>query len=181
LATVADLTEDSIALQGEVRPAGQEADIFIPGPPLEIVVVSRVADYAATVLRWPGGARMPTLASAADIGKVWWWGSGGAAVARIIKGYDNSLLTADTSQDGLNATAYFNARSVDFQMPLLLAVMPLQEAVYFTEYLGDVACGYDRFKTGPAGVGGAVNVMVITDEERTWLRRDRIQCRPTAV
>ena len=181
LDNVDDISEANIGLQGDTFPPGAEPDVFVQGPILEIVVATHQTDYSATVLRWPGELRTPIVVPGSEVGQVWWWGSGGSAVARVVKGYDNGLLATDISAEGIAVTTYFTTRSVDYQMPLLLAVMPLQEAVYFSEYLSDVACGYDRFKAGPASVGGAVNVMVITDEDRTWLRRDRIQSRPITV
>jgi hypothetical protein len=70
--------------------------------------------------------------------------------------------------------AYALTYSEEYQMPTPIASMPLQDAIEFTEYLGQVACRYDRFKMGPAGVGGPLDVLVLRDGERIWVRRKRI-------
>jgi hypothetical protein len=177
---IKELTEDKIAPIGTPDPKN-EFDVIFPAPPLDVVVASHVTDYAASFLKWPSGSRQDLIRSVAEVGRVWWFGSGGGAVSRIVKGYDANLVAEDSDAAAGAAAGYFEKKPEIYQMPLLLSVMPLQEAVYFTEYLGDVSCGYDRFKSGPAGVGGAVNVMVITDQRRKWLRKDRIQSRPSVV
>ena len=72
--------------------------------------------------------------------------------------------------DAQRALAY--ARSVihDFQMGIPLAAIPLQDAIEFTEYLGKVACGFDKFSLGPAGVGGPLDVLVLLPNRRRWVR-----------
>ncbi len=49
--------------------------------------------------------------------------------------------------------------------------MPLQEAVEFVEYLGNVAIGYDRFKTGLPAVGGELDIVAIQPEGLHWYKR----------
>lgn len=158
-------------------------DYVFPAPVLQIVVASHMSIYEACVLRWPGALQTIVVSESTQVGSVWWWGSGGSVVSRVIKGFDMDLLQSEHAGDqpAEAVLSFAQERAAKYQMPTLLGVMPLQEAVYFTEYLGDVASGYDRFKAGHASVGGAINVMIITDQERRWLRQDRIQARPVSV
>ena len=49
--------------------------------------------------------------------------------------------------------------------------MPLQEAVAFAEYLGQVAIGYARFSQGDSEVGGELDVVAMQPDGLCWHRR----------
>jgi hypothetical protein len=49
--------------------------------------------------------------------------------------------------------------------------LPLQEAVEFADWLGNVAIGYDKSTEGPPFVGGDLDVLAIQPEGLTWYRR----------
>jgi hypothetical protein len=57
------------------------------------------------------------------------------------------------------------------QMECRLRGMPLQEAVEFADYLGQVAIGYDRFCRGNPAVGGELDVVAIQPDGLHWYRR----------
>jgi hypothetical protein len=56
-------------------------------------------------------------------------------------------------------------------METRLEGMPLQEAVEFAEYLGNVAIGYDRFSRGTPTVGGELDVVAIQPNGLHWHKR----------
>lgn len=150
------------------------ADIYIAAPDLEVIVASFDGMPSASSLKWPGALRS---AIAADPGNVYWTGSGSTAVSRIIKGFDAMLLQQDamTNPAAAQAFAFLSSSSARYQMPAAFAVMPLQEAVYFTEFLGHVAAGYDHFRAGPPGVGGDMSVLILNEACRGWIRRADIR------
>ena len=59
------------------------------------------------------------------------------------------------------------------RMEARLEGMPLQEAVEFAEYLGNVTIGFDRFAIGTPAVGGELDVLAIQPEGLHWYRRKK--------
>jgi hypothetical protein len=59
-------------------------------------------------------------------------------------------------------------------MQSALEIMPVQQAIYFSEYLASVAAGYDRFKVGPHTVGGEVDVIALVDGKLKWIHKQRL-------
>jgi hypothetical protein len=57
------------------------------------------------------------------------------------------------------------------KMRVVLDYMPLQEAVEFAEYLGQVAIGYSKFSAGVQIVGGELDVLAIQPEGLSWYKR----------
>lgn len=178
-----------VAVQGETD---NDPEAFISvRPSILTVVVATYFDESpmATEMWWPGGAAeiaAPTIK---------WWGSGSTALSRLMLGFDFGRLEARAAAEAAQATpkspgpdvapgatvddaqrALAYARSVipDFQMGIPLAAIPLQDAIEFTEYLGKVACGFDKFSLGPAGVGGPLDVLVLLPNRRRWVRRKAI-------
>ncbi len=177
-----------VSVEGETD-NDPEAIIFVRPSILTVVVATFFGDLQmATEIWWPGTAR--DVAAPA----VKWWGSGSTAVSRLILGFDFGRLEARAAAEAAQATpitglgaapgatiddaqrALAYARSVipDFQMGIPLAAIPLQDAIEFTEYLGKVACGFDKFSLGPAGVGGPLDVLVLLPNRRKWIRRKEI-------
>jgi hypothetical protein len=175
-----DLTEvrpEQIAIKGEPNPPPDPIET-VDIDPLTIVVCSFFGGApSATELVWPTGRRRVCVPGS----PLWWWGSGGSAVARLVRGFDFDLLrshegsgAAPGCNDATAVLDYARTYSEEYTMPTPVESMPLQDAIEFTEYLGQVACRYDRFKMGPAGVGGPLDVLVLRDGERHWVRRKRI-------
>ena len=59
-------------------------------------------------------------------------------------------------------------------MGMALEIMPIQQALYLTEFLADVAAGYDRFSVGPPCVGGEMDVVVLLNGELKWIHKQRL-------
>jgi hypothetical protein len=103
------------------------------------------------------------------------------AVARIIRGFDLDRLQSHSAAHGADGNAEANAAlayatrfAEQYQMPTPIDSLPLQDAIECTEYLGEVACGYDRFKLGPTGVGDDLDVLVLRPDAREWVCRKSI-------
>jgi len=139
---------------------------------LTIVVASFFVDPRAVAIAWPGARRTVCVPGA----PLWWWGSGGSSVARLIRGFDAGLaqrLAANGDVDAQHIVRITTTRG-DYAMPTPISAMPLQDAVEFAEFLGQVSCGYDRFTAGPPSVGGCLDVMVLRQGERQWIQQKRI-------
>lgn len=129
----------------------------------------------AYALQWPGPPVEQQVVP--NLGKrLFWWGSGGISVGRMINGVDSARLAfvAQMNPEAATALNFFQRQGQDFVMPALFAEMPLQDAVDFAEYLGAVASGYDHFSAGPPGVGGELEIMVLTPGRREWVHQKRI-------
>jgi hypothetical protein len=186
---LASVEPKHVAVEGE---ADNDPEAFISiRPSILTVVVATYFDESprATEMWWPGVATdivAPTLK---------WWGTGSTAVSRLILGFDFGRLEARAAAEAAQATprpagtgvppgalvddaqralAYAVSVKSDFQMGIPLAAIPLQDAIEFTEYLGKVACGFDKFSLGPAGVGGPLDVLVLLPNRRKWVRRKEI-------
>jgi hypothetical protein len=142
--------------------------------PLIVIVGSYFEDARASQLSWPGAERYDLATDTG--GRLWWWGSGSVPLRRLIKGIDFAMLAADVEETPALADAlrYFEANGSRYGMPLALDVMPVQQAIYFTEYLASVAAGYDRFKVGPHTVGGEVDVIALVDRKLKWIHKQRL-------
>ncbi len=181
-----------VAIQGAIDNS-PEAFILIQAPSVTVVVASFFEDRpAATAITWPG----PSLQETAHPG-VSWWGSGGTAIGRLMLGFDLPALgrraaeEERTSRDGLppgvaatlphedpeiarKVVEYVRRIQPEMAIPVPIHAMPLQDAIEFTEFLGKVACGYDKFSVGPAAVGGPLDVLVLQPGRRSWMRRKTI-------
>lgn len=140
-------------------------------PAVTIVVASYIEDPHAITIDWPG-ASVTEIIPARPHG-VTWWGSGSSAVGRIVLGFDLSrlVLHADSDAEAAKVLDFAQRNRVAYAMPTPIQSMPLQDAVFFTEYLGQAACGYDRFSSGQAAVGGELDVLLLTPTGRVWIRR----------
>jgi hypothetical protein len=162
-----------------------DPEAFIPVRPAVLTIV--VASYwdedpRATELWWPG----TTVAIA--LPNIRWWGSGSTSVTRVVLGCDYDKLRNEAEAEGKQVSAvggppsddaqrandYLTRRKPDFQMGLPLHALPLQDAIEFTEYLGTVACGFDKFSLGPAAVGGPLDVLALHPNRRQWVHRKQI-------
>lgn len=140
--------------------------------------------------------RHPVAGSAPGSATITWWGVEGP-LKRLLLGFDLDHLNAVHSQLA-QANALANAQPqaragaagavppVPFipppnavlgvlaphvAMPTNIDGMPLQDAVEFADYLGNVVIGYDRFTVGPPSVGGCLDVLAIQPEGLSWYRR----------
>jgi hypothetical protein len=185
-----------IFVQG-VKDNDAEAFIHVIPPSTNIVVASHFGDLpAATTLSWPG-----SIVSPVTIPGISWWGSGGTSIGRLLLGFDFPALerraadeeraaqvgpplvdptlqpsTRDSTGQRIARQVLEYARRIvaEVVVPIPIEAMPLQDAIEFTEYLGKVACGYDRFSVGPPAVGGELDVLVLLPSRRQWIRRKSI-------
>jgi hypothetical protein len=174
---------EDIAVRG--YPGVEVADPLatIDPPDLTIVIASHFDDDPSAVsVSWPSLERIPRDARAS----LSWWGSGSSAVARLVMGFDLPRIQARAEEERRVAAAggalgpaeatlnYIIANREAFAMPMPIRSLPLQDAINLTEYLGQVASGYDRFTAGPIYVGGDLDVVVLTRNRRTWISRKQI-------
>lgn len=119
-----------------------------------------------------------------------WWGVG-TSLNRLLHGYDMAELTQAhqllTKNPQALQTAGIAVHGVPPDLPepnaclaplaqlarmqVVLDFMPLQEAVEFADYLGQVAIGYSRFSAGMQVVGGELDVLAIQPEGLSWYKR----------
>jgi len=112
-----------------------------------------------------------------------WWGIG-TSLNRLLHGFDISELTAvhllltqspqtlqaagislpEAPQNLPEPNACLGPIAQLARMQVVLDFMPLQEAVEFADYLGNVAIGYSRFSAGNQVVGGQLDVLAIQPE-----------------
>ena len=91
---------------------------------------------------------------------------------RLMNGGDIGLLQAAMGA-GFNVGAA-QALFDQYAYPILVSMMPLQDAVDFAMYLANVVVGRHRFVAGPALCGGEIDVSVITrDGGFEWLKRKK--------
>ncbi|MBV8642461.1 MAG: hypothetical protein JO225_00905 [Candidatus Eremiobacteraeota bacterium] len=173
-----EVRPEQIAISNEENPPADPVET-VNLTPLTIVVCTyfEADGQRATELTWPGGRRRVCVPGPSPL---WWWGSGGAAIARLMRGFDLSLLQdhsesgAPDAEEAKQVLDYAARFALAYLMPTPVQSMPLQDAIEFTEYLGQTACGYDRFKMGAAGVGGPLEILVLRRGHRKWVRRKRI-------
>ncbi len=170
---ISAVTPDMIAVSGveDTSPAV----IYIDAPEFTIIVGSYFAMPLASSLSWPGAVRVDLVTEPG--GRVWWWGSGGTPLVRLIRGIDFPQLNSEANQKSEPAAAalkYFEDNSERFDVELALEIMPVQQAIYFSEYLATVAAGYDRFKIGPKSVGGEIDVIALVDGKLKWIHKQRL-------
>ncbi|MDB6009285.1 MAG: hypothetical protein JWL65_1535 [Gammaproteobacteria bacterium] len=137
---------------------------------LTVVVASYFGNSPSAIeLAWPGARETDVLATYEK--RLVWWGSGGVPVGRLMLGYDANRLRQSALSDTAAQTAqdFFSSNSLAFVMPVPMGAMPLQDAIDFSEYMGEVACGYDRFKAGPPTVGGELDILVLTPGTLEWV------------
>jgi hypothetical protein len=164
------VTPDRVAIKGDpANTNGPDDYDVVFEMQLTVVVASYFGqDPAATEIIWPGPRENDVLAMAGK--RLIWWGTGGVPVGRLMNGFDMPRLTqsAGTATDAGVALAFFQREALTFAMPVPMAAMPLQGAIDFAEYMGEVASGYDRFRAGPPTVGGELDILVLTPGTRAW-------------
>jgi hypothetical protein len=147
----------------------------IDPPEFTIIIGSYFAMPLASSISWPGAVRSEIVTELG--GSVWWWGSGATPLIRLIRGVDIFQLGFEADKKGHAAAAalkYFEDNPERFGVDLALEIMPVQQAIYFSEYLAAVASGYDRFKVGPKTVGGEIDVLVLVDGKLKWIHKQRL-------
>jgi hypothetical protein len=60
---------------------------------------------------------------------------------------------------------------LEYQIPF--AVMPLQDAIEYANYMLNVVVGRYRFVIGPELCGGQVEIAAITQQRFNWISRKR--------
>lgn len=172
LSPIAAITPDMVGLEGVPQVPPSVWDIAVPQ--LTVIVASYFDAPRASQIEWPGATR--TELASNPPGSVWWWGSGGISVTRLIHGVDIDMLTSEAGSKPAAETAlrYFEENAERYLVPTALDLMPMQQAIYYTEFLADVAAGYDRFKIGPNCVGGEMDVVVLVDHKLKWIHKQRL-------
>lgn len=110
------------------------------------------------------------------------WGGSGESLNRLVFGFSPALFPAlaetGISIDGKVVSAQelseqLNALlSTRLQAPLVLAPMPIQDAIDLGEFLVYVAEMFSRFLPGAQVVGGPIEVAAVTKHESfKWIRR----------
>lgn len=170
LPDIAAVTPNRVAIFGD--PANttgpDDYDVFFDMQLTVVVATHFGQDAAATEITWPGPRENDVLAMAGK--RLIWWGTGGVPVGRLMNGFDMPRLqqSAATIADAGVSLAFFQREALSFAMPVPMAAMPLQDAIDFAEYMGEVASGYDRFRAGPPTVGGELDILVLTPGAREW-------------
>src|SRR5947209_261005 len=79
-----EIRPEQIAIKGEPNPPPDPIEV-VNLEPLTIVVCSYFSGLpSATELVWPDARRRTCVPGS----PLWWWGSGGSAVARLVRGFD---------------------------------------------------------------------------------------------
>ena len=166
------ITNQSGNERSSPKQSGAEQSDF---PYLSVIVASFFDSARATLVSWPGSLRKELLAES-DNG-IWWWGSGIEVLYRLIVGYDVDRLAeaAKSNDDAKAALRYFKRNEAHYEMESALAIMPIQQAIYFAEYLARVSAGFDRFQVGPHTVGGEVDVIALVDGELKWIHKQSLK------
>ncbi|WP_433758016.1 hypothetical protein [Nocardia sp. CA-135398] len=116
------------------------------------------------------GDLVPVLADEAGVAA---WGQP-EAVARIMNGVSlampEALKSLGVPED--EAVPYTLALQTQLQTQLVVAPMPIQDAIDLAEFLVQVTIGFVRFSPGLPTVGGPIEIAAITRHERfVWVKR----------
>jgi hypothetical protein len=173
LPDLAIVNPDDVCVTGVPGHSPAAPVVTIPAPSdFTVVVASYLKAPEATSLNWPG----PTIIGVVPDEVMRWWGSAATSLSRLIRGFDLGLLYQNSADADTKTVLDFARNNAEtYSMPTPVGVLPLQDAVHFAEYLGQVACGYDKFSSGQAGVGGELDVVVLTRGNREWIRQKRIR------
>jgi hypothetical protein len=103
------------------------------------------------------------------------WAGAEEALDRLILGRTQAIVenAEKTGLDREKVSAALQRMNSDLVEPLVMAAMPVQDAIDLARYLVDVTAGFMRFSIGrPKTVGGPVEVAAITKHEGfKWVAR----------
>ena len=160
----------------------EEAFIELPVTRLLIVIATYINNTPKlTEMAWPGDDESLEINGTRGLR---WWGSGSAAVSRLLLGFDHPrlrLLANRSIEDRkMRRRAYVTEQFAEavreqFMMPVPLDWLPLETAIEFTEFLGTVARGYDHFSMGEPAIGGPLDILVLQSDRRHWIKKKTIQ------
>ena len=92
------------------------------------------------------------------------------AIVRLHFGRDDKAVTIISEKHGIAPEEIRDAlQPLQYSIPF--AVMPLQDAIEYTNYLLNVVIGRYRFAIGPELCGGKIDIAAITQNEFTWISR----------
>jgi len=169
---ITGVSADDVSVIGLNNNPANPIVTIAPPSTFTVVLATYLNVQSALSIDWPGAHRNQVVPP----DPLRWWGSAGTALSRLVLGFDLPLLTTNQGDLATAATLAFattnNVRE-EYQMPTPIGSMPLQDAIHFVEYLGQVACGYDKFTSGPAGVGGELDVLYLTRGKKEWAHRKR--------
>lgn len=94
------------------------------------------------------------------------------AIVRLHFGRDERVASIMAEKYGLDPTEVMELlRPLEYQIPF--AVMPLQDAIEYTNYVLNVVIGRYRFVIGPESCGGQIEIAAITQRQFSWISRKR--------
>ena len=113
----------------------------------------------------------PTVVVSAGVPSyVFWAGSGGRALHRLVLGRDEAMPVR-LEQAGVEKKV-IEAVEQDVYVPLIDPAMPVQDAINLATFLVDVAKGFCAFAPGMNVVGGETDIATVTRHEGfKWIRR----------
>ena len=112
----------------------------------------------------------PTVVVSAGVPSyVFWAGSGGRALHRLVLGRDEAMPVR-LEQAGVEKKV-IEAVEQDVYVPLIDPAMPVQDAINLAAFLVDVAKGFCAFAPGMNVVGGETDIATVTRHEGfKWIR-----------
>lgn len=110
----------------------------------------------------------PDIEGQPDFGASWFGQTD--AIVRLHFGHDDQVPEVLSQKLGLDVQTLREAL-LPFQYQVPFPVMPLQDAIEYTNYLLNVVIGRYRFVLGPELCGGQVEIAAITEGEFSWICR----------
>jgi hypothetical protein len=92
------------------------------------------------------------------------------AIVRLHWGRDDAAIKLISEKFGVSQDSLVEALQ-PLQYPIPFAVMPLQDAIEYTDYVLNVVVGRFRFVLGPELCGGPIEIAAITQRDFTWISR----------
>ena len=173
---IKSMTPEIVGVFGMKSDAATVWEIEVPRP--TVIVRSYFGVPKATTLEWPAIGTISSTDRAAS--------GGGDPVDR--RCFDSSWMRLRFHRSrcgkdfGGEGVVKIPGRVEDrIRMPLALDIMPIQQAVYLSEFLADVAAGYDRFCIGAPCVGGEMDVVVLVDGALKWIQKQRLSSKPSGA
>jgi hypothetical protein len=121
-----------------------------------------------------GSCPEPTLMrKAEEVGAT--WAGQPDALNRLLSGFGSNLPNVLQSNLGVPAEQLDAVMAVikqHLQVPMILAPMPLQDAIDLAEFMVETTIKFSRFIPGTATVGGPIEIAAISKHENfRWVRR----------
>jgi hypothetical protein len=113
------------------------------------------------------------MRKAAEVGAT--WAGQPEALNRLLMGHGSDLSKILQNSLGVPAEqigAVMGVIQQSLQIPVIVAPMPLQDAIDLAEFMVETTIKYTRFIPGPSTVGGPIEIAAISKHEGfRWVRR----------